>query len=112
MNLGSETGSLVNYILAKTGKQPEVGMGATILSWTDRHPATIVKVTKTQVHVQEDLAKRIDDRGYYTEDQDYEYVPNPEAYIQVFRFTKKGLKNKNGNHLSIGRREKYVDPSF
>jgi len=112
MRLGAETGSLINHLMAKGGAAPEVGMGATICGWTDRYPATVVKVTKTQVHVQEDNAKRIDDRGYYTEQQDYEYTRNPDAYVQVFRLTKRGLRAKNGNYLSVGHRNRYNDPSF
>lgn len=111
MRLGSETGSLINHLMARGGAKAEVGMGATILSWTDRHPATIVKVTASQVHVQRDNYKRIDNNGM-SECQEYEYTPNPNASVEVFRVTKKGLKNKSGNYLSIGEREKYYDFSF
>ncbi len=112
MRLGSETGSLINHLMAQSGAVPEIGMGATICGWTDRYPATIVKITKTQVHVQEDNYKRIDNRGYYTEDQEYEYSRNPDAYVQIFRMTKRGLRSKSGNGLSIGHRNRYNDPCF
>lgn len=42
-------GSLIN-LLSDAGKQtikPEVGMGITILSWTDRDAATIIEVSKS-----------------------------------------------------------------
>ena len=46
---------------------PEVGMGATVLHWTDRSPATVVEVFKigkaVAFTVQEDRATRIDQNG-------------------------------------------------
>ena len=111
MRLGTETGSLINHFLAKNGVIPEIGMGATICGWTDRYPATIVKITATQVHVQIDNYTRVDNNGM-SESQDYEYSPNPDAPIRIFRKTKKGLKNACGDYLSIGRRERYYDYSF
>lgn len=43
MKLGRETGSLINHLLSHSKEPaPAVGMGATILGWSDRHPATVV----------------------------------------------------------------------
>ena len=60
--------------------EPVVGMGATILLWTDRHAATITEVfvlgKYTYVKVRQDTSKRIDKNGM-SEDQDYEFTPNP-----------------------------------
>lgn len=65
MKLGTDTGSLTNYLLSGTNGQPKpvVGMGATILSWTDRHPATIVEVSKDYkvIAIQRDNFARIDE---------------------------------------------------
>jgi hypothetical protein len=47
MKLGTETNSLTNHLYARATKGqplPVVGMGATILMWTDREPATIIDV--------------------------------------------------------------------
>ena len=45
LRLGTETGSLVNHVWSRTRPVgPEdvcEGMGATFLSWTDRHAATV-----------------------------------------------------------------------
>lgn len=111
MRLGTETGSLVNHILSRSGVPAEIGMGATICGWTDRYPATIVKVTPTQVHVQEDDYKRTDNNGI-SESQEYEYFRNENSRVQIFRKTKRGLRDKNGSYLSVGTRERYYDFSF
>ncbi len=89
-----------------------VGMGATIVMWSDRHAATIVKVTRTQIHVQQDNARRIDGNGVSIY-QEYEYTPNPKAKIIVYRKTKRGYRETGGGSwLRIGEREEYYDPDF
>mgnify|MGYP001576962564 CR=1 FL=1 len=41
LRAGTQTGSLINHLMSGSkGAEPEVGMGATILGWSDRHPAT------------------------------------------------------------------------
>ncbi len=110
MKLGTETGSLINHLMAG-GVQPKIGMGATILQWTDRTAGTIVKITPTQIHVQEDNAVRIDNNGR-SESQTYSYSPNPHGTIHIFRKTKRGYRNKAGNALIIGERREYYDYSF
>lgn len=130
MRLGSETGSMVNHLQSRMVKgqpTPEVGMGATLLSWTDRNPGTIIKVETIgkflYVHVQDDLYKRTDNHGM-SEDQDYEYTPNPNGPVRVFRIKEGGMwqavyKNpdtgrwvKGSGGLFIGKRERYYDFSF
>jgi hypothetical protein len=112
MRAGTETGSLINHLYSRAIQPaPEVGMGATILCWTDRHPGTIIKVTPTQVHVQEDHAVRLDKNGL-SECQKYAYSINPEGRVHVFRKTKKGYRNTAGNGLTVGGRDKYYDYSF
>lgn len=111
MKLGTETGSLINHIMARGSVMPEIGMGATICGWSDRYPATIVKITKTQVHVQHDDYKRIDSNGM-SEQQEYEYTRNTNGPVIVFRLSRGGLRSKSGNYLCVGRRERYYDFSF
>lgn len=97
---------------------PKVGMGATILCWSDRHAATVVylcaddgtRPIKT-IHVQQDTAIRQDKNGM-SEAQEYTYQPNQKAPIQIFRMTKGGWRDKGGNHLLIGIRDEYYDFSF
>lgn len=113
MKAGTETGSLINHIYSNVNNAPApvVGMGATILCWTDRHAGTIIKVTRTQVHVQRDIATRTDTRGM-SDAQEYSYSPDAKGIIEVFRLTRKGYRNRCGNGLLIGTRDKYHDYSF
>lgn len=119
------SGSLINNLLASNSAMPEVGMGATLLSYTDRSPATVVAwdAKKMVVIVQEDNYTRIDSNGM-SESQEYEYTPNPNAPLEFFKWTKKGwvrmMYNKETNRwnmrpsggLCVGHRERYYDFSF
>ena len=127
MKLGTETGSLTNYLKSGTKGQPVpvVGMGATLLSWTDRYPATIIEVLKggKVIIVQEDNAVRVDNNGM-SECQDYEFTPNPDATKRYYKLDKNNAYrdaylNENGRlifgggrQLRIGERDKYHDYSF
>lgn len=135
LKLGSQTGSLVNHMLSAGTKGepvPVVGMGCTFLSWTDRSAGTIVKVEEIggskrwlyQIECQADNAKRIDKNGM-SESQEYEFSPNPEAYVEVWRKSResgawirmkmgekgKYVQSKSGG-LRIGSRDYYHDFSF
>jgi hypothetical protein len=110
MKAGTETGSLMNHVMSRGETKPEVGMGATILMWTDRKAGTIIKVTPTQVHVQVDKATRTDTNGM-SESQEYAYERDTNGAVYVFRMTKRGYRC-NGNGLGIGYRRAYHDYSF
>lgn len=98
---------------------PEVGMGATIVMYSDRYAATITYVGKkgALVIVKRDHAKRTDDNGM-SECQSYEYSPDKDAGPRIFtlrksgRWVEQGQPSKNGTGLSIGRRREYHDFSF
>jgi ribosomal protein S14 len=111
LRAGTETGSLINHIMADNPATPELGMGATICCWTDRHAGTIIRITRTQIHVQRDTATRTDTNGM-SESQEYSYAANPAGVIDVFRMTRRGWRNAAGNGLSIGVRKAYYDFSF
>ena len=109
--------------------EPEVGMGATILMYSDRHAATITKVETHKntilIEVQEDHSKRTDNNGM-SECQSYSYTPNPKGSKSLFRFNTKTQKwdyvvvnpetdrlcKSNGCGLIIGKRMEYYDYSF
>lgn len=112
MRLGTQTNNLMSHVMTSS-QQPaaKVGDGCTICLWTDRHAGTVVKVTKTQIHVQRDIAERIDNNGM-SDQQNYAYTPNPEASVEIFRKTKQGYRNASGNYLAIGYRKEYHDYSF
>lgn len=136
MELGGRNGtnSVTNWMLSGTKGQPvpEVGMGATILAWTDRYAGTITKVVEIkggfELTVQEDGYKRVDSNGM-SEMQTYEYTPDLYGMETVFRFeAKKASKGwrqvwtkpetgrvcfvEGGYGLRIGSRQKYNDFSF
>jgi len=137
LKTGTETGSLVNHLHSRgvIGQPvPTVGMGATLLGWTDRYPGTITKVDTIQsangkrvtvyLYVQNDLYAVVKGTSF-DGSAEYEYTPNPKGSISVFRSVDGGLweevcinaetkrwKKTGGKGLRIGERERYYDPSF
>jgi len=134
MKLGSQTGSLVNNIHSRATigqPRPKVGMGATILSWTDRHAATITKVSEYcgkvwlyEIEVVRDNAKVVSGSGH-DGSAVYEFTPG-DGSPHLFAFSKKTqrwepvirnpdtgkLNKQRGLGLLIGERDHYRDPSF
>lgn len=129
LKLGSQTGSVTNHIYSRmTLGQPDpvVGMGVTFLHWTDRSAGTIIEVFKIgndlAIKAQGDNAERTDKNGF-SEDQTYEYTPNPKGAVSVWRFRNGAWEKvflnpdsnrwkKSGGGLIIGKREAYWDPCF
>lgn len=119
-----QTGSFYNHLMSRSTlgqPTPEIGMGATILCWTDRHAATITDVWKHRgklaVTVQEDRATRTDKFGM-SETQTYVYERNPAASPQHFAFDGKTWRElidgrmTRGHGLQLGVRREYHDFSF
>lgn len=114
-------GSLMNIVAAGArSRDPEVGMGATMLAWTDRHAATIVAVSESgrSVDVQRDIARRVDNLGMTDSGQCYEFTPDPTAAVLTYtlrrngRWVRKGAPMRGGSVLLIGRRDEFYDFSF
>lgn len=134
LRLGTQTGSLVNHLYSRNAPVPpcavEIGMGATFLSWTDRHPATVhatwsegKKNPRIFISVREDDWRRTDKNGI-SESQEYDYTPDPDGREEVYRWsgdrwegvrrnpeTGRWIKCRNYG-LVLGYREKYEDPCF
>lgn len=115
-----QTGSLVNLICGNSkNPTPTVGMGATILMWSDRSPATVVEVSKSgkSVTVQSDDYRRTDSNGM-SECQSYEYIINPNGSKRTFtlrkngRWVAEGSSMSSGERLALGYKERYYDFSF
>lgn len=117
-----QTGSLVNNLYAgvdpRTQIVPEVGMGATMLMYSDRHAGTIVEVSPSgkSFIFKRDNAKRVDKNGM-SDSQEYEYTTNHHASPELVRkakngywYTKGGMKN--GTQVALGFRREYCDFSF
>lgn len=129
MKLGTQTGSLVNHLLSRAvigQPTPTVGMGATILSWTDRHAATIRDVWTvgkwTYVSVVQDIAKVVSGSTHNGTAQ-YEYSPGHGATMTwrssggawegvIWNSSTKRWNKSTGQGLRIGERSEYRDPSF
>ncbi len=129
MQLGTETGSLVNHIWANSKQPvPEIGLGCTILMWTDRKAATIIEVHSNkqgvvkEIILQEDIATRTDGNEM-SDSQCYVYTPNPNGAKRTARLLKAGWKildgkdsetgrNVYGYTVGIGYRCAYFDYSF
>lgn len=121
MKLGTETGSLMNHIYS-TAKMPvpQVGFGATVLSWTDRYAGTIIAVRPDgSFDVQADKATRKDDYGI-SDCQRYSYEADPNGRVFTFAPVKRGKSkgqirengSKGGFGVLIGVRDQYYDYSF
>ena len=135
MKLGTQTASVINHLQSRATigqPRPVVGMGATILCWTDRLAATIVsvieiggsKVWSFEIEVVEDKY-RVTEGSTHDGSAKFEFTPDADGYRNLYRFNKKtqawvaGYINKDtgrfcaiGNGLRIGSRDKHVDPSF
>jgi hypothetical protein len=136
MKLGSQTGSVINHLLARgTIGQPEAKAGtpATILSWTDRHAATVFRVFDHKgcvaIETRQDDAKVVKG-SCHDGSAEYAYSTNVRGYRRYFvlkdgawreagvvSLPDEPLKLKlatkgNGMGLRIGTREEYCDPSF
>jgi hypothetical protein len=119
MKLGSETGSLINHLTSRATlgqPEPELGMGITFLSWTDRHAGTIHDIRTKNGRVFEfdasyDKAVRTDGNGM-SESQSYDFTPRPEAPRTTYRRDRSGQWRKMGTKY-VGEREVYgfVDKS-
>ena len=110
MKFGSMTNLIMNSIKPD---HPQVGMGCTVLSWTDRNPATIMKVSASgkTFEFTYDEYRRTDDNGF-SDHQTYEYKPRPDGVRYTARLTKSGRYKCKGQTVVVGEREKYHDFNF
>ena len=112
-------GNLINRIQEQCQMpEPEVGMGATELCYSDRHACTIIEViSPTRIVVQEDKATRTDNNGM-SDAQEYAYEPNPNGRRTEVtrrkngRWIAKGESLKEGTAFALGHRDEHYDFSF
>ncbi len=118
LKAGTQTGSLINHIASGSRMAtPEVGMGATILGWSDRRACTITEVSKSgkRVGIVEDIATRIDNNGM-SDAQEYAFERGTGS-PSFFTLRKNGAWVRQGDsirgqRLAIGARSHYYDFSF
>lgn len=114
---------MINQILAASGgTTPQIGMGATVLLWSDRHAATIIDLTRFKtgaragqvktVTVQYDKVTRTDSNGM-GDNQTYRYEADLAGRTAVFKVNKYGrFTSLSGFTLGIGYRDHHFDFSF
>lgn len=109
---------MLNKFLTASVEKIEIGMGATRLMVTDRHPYTVVEIINDRtIVVQEDNARRLDRNGQ-SESQQYEFTPNPNGERVILtkrkdgRWVQKGVPLNAGSNWRIGERMKYIDPHW
>jgi len=101
---------LINMVMADTTVADiTVGAGATLLGYTDRYPATVVKVcTPRKIVVKMDKFE-----PYCSMTQDYTYTQDDSGIDIILRKHKDGRwYDKHKGVWSVGRRERYYDFSF
>ena len=107
-------GSLQNAMYNQSrSATPVVGMGATELMYSDRHPYTIIEVINPKrIKVRADRAIRVDKKGE-SEQQDYKYIQQHDTPGIILVLNKSGrwkqFKNPKGSTFLIGKREEYYD---
>jgi hypothetical protein len=118
-------GSMMNSLMSGSRTpEPEVGMGATILMWSDRKPATITEVLRYKtgpnkgqikgVKARPCRAIRTDSNGM-SDAQSYEYEEMPDWPESEWTLRQDGSFRKKGDKyttLAIGFRSAYYDYSF
>jgi YD repeat-containing protein len=110
-------GSLQNLMAdeAIDAAKPEIGTGATIVSWTDRHAGTVIEVSATghKIVVQEDTAIRTDSNGM-SDAQAYRFERDTAGrLIEATRRKDGSYRVKGGTQrVLIGTRSRYHDFGF
>jgi hypothetical protein len=113
-------GSFMNMAGDQTRSEvPEIGMGATLLMWTDRKAGTIIEVSQNgkTVKWQRDRATRADSNGM-SDAQSYTYERKLDGKIETFTLRKNGRWKRVGDPMNgsetllIGTRDEYYDYSF
>lgn len=112
------TNSLVNNIMGNAkNPAPAIGMGATILGYTDRYPVTVIAVAGKRITVQRDACKRTDSNGM-SDAQSYEFAPDPSGVTEDFSLRRNGAwvsvgdSIHGGTRILLGHRSAYYDYSF
>lgn len=134
MKLGSETGSVMNHLysrMTRNAPSPTLGLGVTILHWSDRTPGTIVRIYSSPkgivIGIADDHYRLNPGAAWPSETIDYEITPcalsceprrfyraKPDGGWEPVEAGKRygTWKKVGGAGLLVGRRERYYDPSF
>ncbi len=100
-------------------EMPKINDGATIHSYSDRNPATVIFVSDREIRIQSDNYEVVSGSEHDGSAQ-YVYDRNLTGYVTCIRPVRSGSRKgqwrvngrKEGNSVSFGHRERYHDPSF
>lgn len=104
-------GSLQNKLYAESNGQyvPEVGMGATMIGWTDRVPYTITEVVSdTKIKVEADTVVA----NAWPDGNAKSITPNPHGDRHTLCLRNGLWKDEGLNNYAIGLRSYYYDHMF
>ena len=113
-------GSLVNQVYGSMNSRDdiEIGMGATVLFYTDRAAATVVSISSSgkRVGIKYDKATRTDNNGMSdAQSYSYERGDGPTIYFTKRKngaFVREGDNMRTGQKVLIGLRDHYHDYSY
>ena len=103
--------------LAKDAIRPEIGMGATEMCWSDRHPWTVVAVySENKCMLQKDSVKA-KEGDHPMGHQEWEITPNPQGITAIVTRRRNGQwhhvnRAMNTTGFVLGQRRYYYDWSF
>lgn len=106
-------GSINNRLQEGQASQaPEVGMGGTVLMWSDRNPVTVTKIlSKHRIVVRRDRVTEWDEDGYGKT-----FEPGENTDERIVRLCSDGKWKFEGDAartvVVLGVREAYYDRSF
>ena len=129
MSPGTQTGSLINYLSSGSkSPAPVIGMGGTVLHWTDRHAVTVVSIAVggKSILTRDDIAIRTDANGM-SDAQSYSFEQDPNGAERRWKLANDGtwraaqtsasgrvlfVGGGKGERLALGYRSHYHDFSF
>lgn len=110
--LGTITANVNAFFNGGAFANPSVGLGATLLYWTDTHAYTITRVSSSgkTFWMKRDKAVRIDGNRM-SDSQQYRYEAQPDMPEERVRMTKRGWMCR-GQFVRVGYRDEYYDYTF
>lgn len=105
------SGEVMNKLSGE--ERPYVGMGATVSFGSDSEPYTVVEVSPSgkRVEIRRCNYRRIDKRGPFTENQEYEITEDENAPSITAKLRKDGRWSTIGRTpVHLGYRRAYQDP--
>lgn len=86
LKLGTQTGSLFNFMMGNNSTVPVVGEGATLIQWTDRSACEVISISEDGRTLQMEHLKAIrTDTNGMSDSQQYRYEPTGNLFTLVWK---------------------------